>query len=309
MITQPPISRETKPAHKFLWAVKTYLDLISRNDPLVPGAGLKRLYVMSSGISTFNESDIEGIVAKAERLKILPMNLYGFMISAVLKNCFIYGKELQAIINGRILDIANGRISNPAPTAVFDASRARREFYVPPATLIKRIDKALRDNYAGSNFVLSGSMVTQLQDVANDADLVLSQMQGNEGFISNTESSWGALANAVNELTNNLERESLYGTVNTDYRRSSRSSLKILWVIAKILMGDLTIRPKAEDMGLVDLDKSLSFTDGTLAAIPFPLQETARLFSDNDGNGVTMKGRMYLSAVSNASVYRSLSED
>lgn len=307
MIVEPLSSRQVKPAHKFLWAVKTYLDLISRDDPLVYGSGLKRLFVMASGVATFNETDIEALVAKADETRTIPQNLHGFMTMSIAKNIELYGKELQRIIQDRIIGISNGDVANPIPTAVYNADRARREFYVPPAPFILRMKKALDDDIGLRDLNFLPPVVTSIQDVANDGDLLLARMQMDEGYNSPTETAWGALANVVEGLVSVLERDALHGPV-VDYRIRARGALKLLWIISKLLMGDLTVKPLSEDITLVDLDQRLNLSDGTLAAIPFPLRETVDLFSDEDSLGITMKGRFYLSAVAGAVFYRQPSE-
>ena len=304
MTIEPLISHQIQPANKFLWAVKTYLDLISKDDPLVYGSGLKRLYAMTSGIATLNDSDIEAIVSKSERLNLIPQNLHGFMTSSILKNIELYGRELQRLINDRIVSIANGDISNAVPFLKFSAVEARRFFYVPPTTFINRLQKALIDDTGYHGYGSGQPQVNTFQDVANDAVVLLTQMQINEGYSTPTQTSWGALTKCVEGLVETLESEAKYPVPDRDYRIRARACLKILWFIAKLLIGDLTVKPLRQDVNMVDLDQRLNLSDGTLASIPFPLPQTVSLFSDDDGRGITLKGRFYLSAISAAAFYR-----
>lgn len=304
---EPLISQQVKSANKFLWAIKTYLDLISRDDQLVYGSGLKRLYTMSSGVNTLNDGDIEAITAKSERLGLLPGNLHGFMISAILKNIELYGRALQGVIESRIVSISNGDVKNPDPLYKFSAEESRRYFYVPPHQFVARLHKALGDDIGDGGFnnnAFRGQpIVTRLQDVANDADIILTQMQNDEGHITPIETSWGALASGIEGLIDVLRREAAYPGAVQDYRTRARACLKILWFIGKTLLGDLTVHPQRKDINLIDLNVELNLTDGTLASIPFPLKDTLKVFSDEDGRGISMKGRFYLQAVSAASFH------
>ena len=309
MTIEPLISQQIKSANKFLWAVKTYLDLISRDDSLVYGSGLKRLYALSSGVSTLNESDIEAIAAKAERLNLIPNNLHGFMVSSILKNIELYAKELQRMINSRIVDISNGDVKNPDPLFKFSAEEARRYYYTPPASFLVRLQKALIEDTNITSYSFSNPVVNSLQDVANDADILLTRMQIDEGHLLPVETSWGALSRAVDGVVERLESEAKYAIPDQDYRIRARGGLKILWFIGKLLMGDLSVKPLRKDVNLVDISGTLNLTDGTLAALPFPLPETVNVFSDFDGKGLSMKGRFYLSAVSGAAFYRGGDED
>ena len=109
----------------------------------------------------------------------------------------------------------------------------------------------------------------------------------------------------VRKLVNILAIQAEYPYEQQDYRVKSRSILTILWVITKLLYGDLTIRPQSKDVNMVDLDSKITISDGTLAAIPFPTKQTVTTFSEEGPGGLTVKGRLYLSAVATASFYRS----
>jgi len=310
---EPLISQQFKSANRFLWAVKTYMDLISRDGPLVYGIGLKRLFVMKSGVATFNDGDIQAITDKSEKLKLIPHNLTTFMTSCVVKNIELYGKELQRLIQKRIVQISNGEVRNPDPLFKFSAEEARRYFYIPPITFIQRLQKALAEDLDNrGRYSFSQPAVVTLQNVADDADILLTRMQIEEGHLSPTETSWGALVKVIEQLIEILERESRYSTTDQDYKLRSRPSLRILWFIGKLLLGDLTPAPARRDINLVDLDTKLTMSDGTLASIPFPLPQTVEIFSDFDGQnktGVSMKGRFYLSAIAAAAFYRNDLDD
>lgn len=301
----PSITQDIEPAPPVLWAVKSYLDLISRDDALVYGPGLKRLYTMSSGLATYNDEDIDAATAKAEKMGLIPFSLHSFMMTSILKNCFLYGGVLSDLINERIVSIANGDVQNPEPTVKYSPIAARRHFYVPPATFIKRALKAINEDTGYHTNWGGHPNVTTVQDVANEADFILTQMTGNEGHIFPGESSFGALAKVVSGLLGILEMESTYPSDSLDYRRRSRGALKILWFIAKLLLGDLSVRPERKDINLVDLERKIHMADGTLAAIPFPIPQSIALFNEyGSSSGVSMKGRFYLAAVSAAAFDR-----
>jgi len=112
----------------------------------------------------------------------------------------------------------------------------------------------------------------------------------------------------VEEMVSVLKRAAEYPGPGALYKERPRYVLKILWVITKLMLGDLTTAPQRRDTNLVDLDQTINMSDGTLAAIPFPLQQTVSLFADSEVHGISMRGRYYLSAVSAAAFYRDLSE-
>ena len=304
MTTEPLVSQQIKTSNTLLWAVKTYLDLISNDTNVVSGSGLKRLYVMKSGIATLNDTDIQAIVAKADRLKLLPDQLGGFMISSILKNIELYGKELQRLIQSRIVAIANGDVRNPEARLKYSPEAARRYFYAPDANFVARLSKALEQDRGFDYLNSSPPVVVKLSDVVIDAEILLTRAQIDEGHLVPTETSWGALIKGVEGLIDVLEQEARYPIADRSYRNRPRSALKILWFITKLLMGDLTPNPKAGDLNRVALTQKYKFTDGTLASIPFPLPATVELFQDDCCHGMSVKGHLYLSAVSAAAFYR-----
>lgn len=313
MTAEPLISQQFKSPNKFLWLIKTYLDLITRDDPLVYGVGLKRLFVMKSGVVTLNDDDIQAITAKAERLKLIPGNLSTFTTQCVVKNLELYGKELLRLIQKRIVGIANGEIRNPDPLFKFSAEEARRYYYIPPVNFVQRLQRALvQDIDLRGRYASSVPASVTLQDIADDSDILLTRMQISEGHLAPSETSWGALTKCMEQLIDILEAESGYDVADQNYKLRARPCLKILWFIGKLLLGDLSPQPPRRDLNLVDLDSKLNFTDGTLASIPFPLPQTVELFSDFDGqnkSGVSMKGRFYLAAVAAAAFYQNDPED
>lgn len=298
MILEPTVSQQVHPAHPLLWAVKTYLDLITKEEPLHYGSGLKRLYAMTCGIATLNDEDVEGITQKALGMNLIPHSLRTFMMKSITTNCKLYGDVLSALIQDRILGIANGDVVNPAPLLNYSPVNARRYFYTPPNTLLIQIDKALRDaNYYDAAH-------TVMSSVATDAMLVLNRMTKSEGNITPDSTSYGLLGKVLVGLTDLLERET-YETIDTyEYRKNARPALTILWVLAKMLMGDLTLMPLAQDINAVDLQHRLRFTDGTLASLPYPTVGTVMVFQDEEVYDMSMKGQMYLSAISVASFDR-----
>lgn len=300
MSTPAAVSIHRHSANPKLWAVRSYLELISRDNSLVYGDGLKRLYVMTSGLSTYNEQDICDATAKAERMGVLPAGLRGFMVNCIIKNCDIYAQMLRTMINDRIVAIATGQVANPEPALKNSGEEARRYYYLPPFPFLQRVQKALRDDWGTHG----RTVVTSLQDTASEAEFLMSQLQGSEGYITPQQSSFTALVNIVDRLILCIQEEQSSVYNEQDYRVRVRPALKIIWFIAKLLHGDLTVRPDNKDMAIVDLEKQLKFSDGTLAAIPFPTPETVSLFADGDVHGVSMKGRVYLAACSLAAFDR-----
>lgn len=287
-----------------LWAVKTYLDLISKPDRLVPGSGIRRLYSLSHGLSTLNETDIIDMTEKSMKLGLIPKDLTGFMTVAVLRNCHIYGGLVSDIINDRIIGIANGDVYNQSGSVRSNEQRARRAYYVPPITFIKRLQKALKDDI-GSIYTDTQLPAVTLESVSGEGVLLLGHYQRSEGTITDQETAYGALVECVEKLLHILKTEATYVDRSSDYRKRSRHALRILWVIAKLLVGDLTDKPARGDLARVDLDNKINMSDGTLAAIPFPIKQSINLFEDYDApSGVTMKGRMYLAAVAAAAFHR-----
>jgi hypothetical protein len=304
---EPRVSQQIKSPNKLLGAVKAYIDLISRDAPLVYGSGLKRLYALSSGVATLNDADIEAIAEKTERLKVLDTNLDIFMMECILKNISLYGQEIKRLLHARIVAIANGDVRNAEPALKFSADEARRNFYVPASSLVLRIQKVLGD-YVNAKYTV-GMVAASIDDVTHEALFTLSRSQLQEGHLTPVETSWGALARIIDELTDLMDREARHVYQGVHYKDGARPALTILWVIAKLLMGDLTNDPFRKDINMVDLDSKVNLSDGTLAAIPFPLRNTVDVFADTDHYGVSMKGRVYLSTVSAAAFYRSSPSD
>lgn len=295
----PAVSYRVTKANPKLWMVKSFLDLINRPDPLVPGEGIKALYVMSIGLDTYNEEDIHDATRKAQAMGLIPFGLTGFMTTCILKNCLVYGKLLQSMINDRIVAIARGDIENPPATLKWSPKEARRYYYLPPFVFLQKLQKALLDDYGYDSHQSSRPIVNRLEDVVVDAELYLNQAQGSEGYSTPQQSSFATLTRCVEDLVSVLDQEIRYPSDQHSYQRRAMYSLKIIWFIAKMLMGDLTIRPDRSDMEIVDLNGVINISDGTLAAIPFPTNSTVKPFCVMDeGHGVTLKGKTYLAAAS-----------
>lgn len=292
-----------------LWAVKAYLDLISKSDRLVPGSGTRRIYAMSHGLSTLNETDIIDMTNKSMALGIIPRDLSGFMNKAILRNCYIYGTILSDIINDRIVDIANGTVENPAGEVRNNSERARRYYYVPSPVFLARLQRAIKTD-SGSPYRDVHLPAVSIESAAQEAMMMMVQYVRTEGTITDQHAAWGTLVSVVEKLVFILRNEDIYAVPGSDYRTKSRHALRILWVIAKFLTGDLSEHPSQGDQAAVDLEKRYNMSDGTLAAIPFPIKSSMSLFEDYDApSGVTMKGRAYLAAAAAAAFHRCRTND
>lgn len=291
-------------AHPTLWAIKTYLDLITKSDPLTYGDGLKRLWTMSAGSTTLNDEDVEGMTNKAIKLGLIPHSLNSFLRKSIVKNCYIYGTFLSDSINDRIIGIANGDIENQPAQVRYDPSRGRRAFYTPTPMFMTRLQRALKEDN-GTVYHSSPAPSVTLENVALETNILLADMQRTEGSISPHENAYGAIVTSVEKLLSILRNEAIYDPKEYDSQRRAGHALKILWFIAKLLNGDLTTKPAREDLAVVDLENKLQITDGTLAAIPFPIRQSIDLFQDyGTPCGVSMKGRTYLAAVAAAAFHR-----
>jgi hypothetical protein len=303
MMHEPKVTREIHPANKFMWVVRTYLDLITNNVNLVAGEGLKTLYTLSNGCDTLNDDGIRMITEKADRMGLIPNTLSGFMVSSILKNCKLYANELVSLINDRILAISNGDAVNPSPTLKYSPAMARREYYVPTIGFMKRAQRAIVQDTWGSQFDKSRPAAVTINDVATDASMLLHQLEMTEGHDYPDQTSFGALAKLAMDLNELIDSEAYYATKNQDYKPRVVGALTILWVIGKLLYGDLGARPLLKDINLTNLDNKITMTDGTLASIPFPIQQTMGVFNETSATGTSLKGSMYLAAVSGAAFY------
>lgn len=302
MNTMDPVTQEIAGSKPLLLAVRSYLDLITSSDQLVHGLGLKRLYVMSTGLVSFNDSDVEAVVTKADAQGLLPFSLRGFMIHRIVRNCDLYGQLLAEQIHNKLMAIASGDIPQPRIPLGYDTVGSRWFYYLPPQTLISRINKAVLCNLDGLG---DGNIPGSLSELAQDAQMALANASAREGHLIPDVSSYSAIAGAVNRLTTLLGAESYYPVDRLDYKNRARPALTILWVLAKFISGDLSNKPQRHELSQTDASQKLSFSDGTLAALPFPTKQTIRVFDDGEyGRGTSLKGRAYLSAVSRATLCR-----
>ncbi len=300
MSRQALITRTILPSHPFLDVVKTYLDLISGDNRLTYGEGLKRLYVMRSGIATFNDPDISAIVHKASHLNMIPDGLNGFMVSSILKNLYLYGQELQGLIEDRLLDIAGGYITNPTKQINGSPERSRRFYYTPPITFLQRLQKSV-DACKFATVKMCEETAFSLANLATEADGLLMQLRISDGTISPNSAAWGALHKVITDLVEVLTFENIRPLYDQDYKYKARNVVKILWVIAKLLHGDLTTYPDRRDQVFSDINALKNISDGTLAALPFPVKHSLDYFNENDFHELSLKARGYLNAVQRAS--------
>ena len=290
------------PSNPRLWTVQCFLALISGSENLVPGDGLKRLYVMSSGLNSYDDDDIKCAAAKAEAEGYLPGGMKRFMNTSIVKNCLLYADMLRKMVENRVVDISNGSVSNPMTTIMNSNIRSRKNYYIPPFSFMKQVNTALQDWGVERTDATRHS----LWNAANDAEMLLNQLQGREGYIDPQPSHFSAIVNILSRLHSTIDME-LYFSRNRDdfdYRLIARPCLKISWFITKLLMGDLNVRPTQQDLAEIDLDKRINFSDATLACIPFPTNQTVSLFSEPETSGISFKGRNYLAAASRAAFSR-----
>ena len=296
----PNVIAEVPTANRFLWLVSSYIQLITSDYNLKHGSGLNKLYTITSGVDTLNMHDIRAITDKAEELGIIPPSLYDFMMKSIMGNCRFYGYQLADMINYRIIGISNGDVVNPSTRFRHDPSQGRRAYYVPPIHLIERLVKGLDSDWARRETNRFPSQT--LTDLSFDAMNTLSTMTLNEGHIFANKTSFASIVSIVDKLVNILRNEADYP--DSDYRNRSRPALAILWVIAKLLMGDLSIRPQPHEVNTIDIDRKIRITDGTLAAIPFPIKQTLVLFHEDIAASPSPKAQDYLNAVSSTTFYQ-----
>jgi hypothetical protein len=305
MIGEPKITQIISSPNSILVAIRAYINLITKNEPLVPGPGVNKIYAIMSGSSSLWNEDVNAIAAKSERDGLIPKNMTSVMNFCILKNCKIYGDVLVDLINDRILAISNGDVINPDPTLHYNVISARRYYYTPTIALVKTIRRAILNNaYRNPWEKNPDEGGCTLTDACNDAMMLLKQMEMNEGRIYPNQTSYGALSNIVQELKAVLSDSNNYISDNLDYISKVRPALTILWVIAKLLYGDLSTNPMPKDINLVDVSSGIQLSDGTLASIPFPTKETIYIFSSQNEESLSIKGRAYLAAVSGAAFYK-----
>ncbi len=304
-----PITYTIYPADRFLWVVKCYCELLTRNERLTYGSGLNRLYVLVAGGTTFNDLDIANMAKDAEEFSLTKKGLDGFLLFCISANIKAYAEELIRRINDRIVDIANGRVTNPDTTVSLNPDRARRNYYLPPMTLVRDLEKNIwiedRNRFEDPKkpgFAFQNTLHASMTDF----DMCLYRLKGAQGTVFAGESSFGALNEVLQSLLR-LIRDVNFGynvdSYNENDIKTARTALRIIWAIGKMIFGDLTEMPDHKDTNLCDLDLRISISDGTLAAIPFPTSETIGLFSDEYGMGVSGAGRKYLTAVSTCQFY------
>jgi len=74
--------------------------------------------------------------------------------------------------------------------------------------------------------------------------------------------------------------------------------LRILWVIAKMVYGDVIASPLLRDMNVGLRMNKCFVTDGTAAALPWPTANTMRMYVEEYTRGTSPRAKAYLDAVS-----------
>lgn len=305
MTQEPIVTQIISPPNNLLMAIKAYINLITKNEPLIPGPGVSKAFALMNGVNSFNDEAMVAIAAKAERMNLIPKNLTSVMNFCIAKNCKIYADALVDMINDRIISISNGDIVNPAPRLHYNPISARRYYYTPPVALLERIQRALLNNaYRNPWETNPDEGGCTLTDVCTDALLLLNQMEMNEGRNYPNQTAFGKLNSVVLMLRNVTLDESRYLVQDLDYTKRIRPALTILWVIAKLMYGDLATNPLPKDINLADVSESITMCDGTLASIPFPTRKTIEMFNEYGREKLSIKGRTYLAAVSGAEFYK-----
>lgn len=285
-----------------LSAVRAYLDLISPQT-LTYGNGLKRLFVITRGVATFDPTDVEGITNKAVRMGLVPHSLGGFMRNQIALNCATYATLLHDVISQRLVMIANGDVRAPKAYSVNNTVKARQQYYLPPSNWLASVQDALVRDFG--NYQTNGDAqgYSRIRNCANDATLLMQRFSGSEGALFPTAPAWGLLSAVCVQLTEMICEESAYVYGEIDYQRRIAPGLRCLWFIAKLLLGDLSTLPQPYEVNQIDASNTINMTDGTLAAVPLPLRQTVGIFQD-DIVGLSMKGRIYIGAVAAASFFK-----
>jgi hypothetical protein len=274
------------PTHnRFFWAVEKYLDLITARDRLEFGKGTKVLYAVLQGTGRFDYQDTIAVADKAIRLGIIPDDISSFGYAQVRNNIQLYGTELIRLISERVSLIINGNVSNPRPFSGNNQGRVRRNFYTPPLTLVtglqKVADACFRPEFAEDT----------LRTAEFDALSCLAHVRDSRSFSAESQTSWGALLQALKVLSWHLSMPW------TDHIACSRV-LRILWVIAKMVYGDVIASPLLRDMNVGLRMNKCFVTDGTAAALPWPTANTMRMYVEEYTRGTSPRAKAYLDAVS-----------
>lgn len=297
-----PVINLTEPhPSKLLVTIRAYIDLLAQSKSLTPCDGLKRLYVLSAGLETLNTEDTVAVVRKAQKSGMLKEGMHSFLTQSIVRNCYLYARILEDVAVGTLERIANGDLVNPPSRVSNNGDKARRLFYLPPITLITRLKQAVDRDYSVW-FADENSPVPAISDVAQEAMMLLQQMDRQAGNISPNQAAYSALYATFTRAVTLMEDLSGYPEPPLWAREKARDLLKVLWVITKLLLGDLAVQPKSEELNQVDLESHLAVSDATLAAIPYPTKMSVHTFAHREGDapvqGLSFKGRAYLAAAS-----------
>jgi len=270
-------------ADPVLFVVRSYLDLISTSQPPKGMSGLAKVFALTRGAPTLNDDELLELLNDTKALGLLPTSWDNFTTLSINRNCAILAHLLKIYIRDRIVAIANGEIQNPQEALVADPSRTRRSFYTPPTTFVNHFQRTLDFNDPGDT----------IATLRNNAIVMLTQVRGAEGQIFPGSNPLSPLYRSVETLVSYMET-----TEDTKTFTESRDGLTVLWVIGKMLFGDLTMCPDAADHFPVNVSRTFKISDGTLAAIPFPTIQTLQSYHEPDcAYTVSLKAQQYIDAL------------
>ena len=300
---------KVRPAIPFFSMVQAFVELISQSpNRLTYDKGLKRLYASVSGCDTLNDQDITGITDKAIRLGLVPGDMTGFMNQSIRRNCQVYAAELIRLINARFVGISNGEVTNEDTSIRYNPSEARRNFYLPTPELVRKLWQAVDKDDAISRFCNVKPIVYTLKDAAYDSKLYFQRVSTSEGRNTSDNTCYGALSKLIKKMSFELGLDNDSPIPCENFRNSALPLLSILLDLAKLLYGDLTLRPARANVNQTDLRRKLAICDGTLAALPFPTCHVIEQFEEStweqQTTGMSAKARAYLNAVSAAEFFR-----
>jgi hypothetical protein len=297
----PRITKEMGIHSILLAAVRGYLDLMNGSGQYVFGSGVNTVFSLVRGAGTLNDEDIHAITKKAASNGMSAGGVDQFALRMVALNAYAWGRLVEDRIMNRLNGIANGYVPDVIPTMRTNPIRARRFYYFPPAPVLKETLDAL-DKMSPKT----------LQDAANTASYQLADAYAREGVISRVAPSYATTTKCVAalvEVLSNVAQSDAPVTASM-LRDKSYQALRILWVIAKFLSGDLSPTPARHEYMEFDLLDKIDISDGTLLAIPLPTEKTIKMFCDEGRvRGMTALGRRYASLAMRAAVFRDTLRD
>ena len=281
---------ENPPRNPRMVMIEAYLNLVNRTQFTLTGE-VKRLWLLRSGVLDGSIVDVRSVLSSMEDAGLMDEDLSAFFNLCLSTNLKAMSDDLvDTILRRTRVDPVD---EAPAETIIDNESMTRRTLYYPTMGVLKDLNLVMDDfvKFPEDPNLTNGS---RLLSVSVAVDLDLDVINDNTGVGFNRPACPDLVRTTLTKMSGLIHTSILRGD---DYHLVIYPLVRIQYVIARMMLGDIDTRPMVPPTEAIDILRTIRISDATLAASPCPTLTAVETVSDLDEPSLSHLGYRYLSAV------------